>query len=48
MSGMIAQAVRNRVLKIGGVKEADVRIVWEPQWNPSMMKEEARKRFFRQ
>jgi metal-sulfur cluster biosynthetic enzyme len=46
MSGMIAQSVRNRVLKIEGVKEADVRIVWEPQWNPSMMKEEARRRFF--
>jgi metal-sulfur cluster biosynthetic enzyme len=42
--GMIAQSVRNRVLKIEGVKEADVRIVWEPQWNPSMMTEEARKR----
>jgi len=46
MSGMIAQSVRNRVLKIDGVKEADIRIVWEPQWNPSMMTEEARKRFF--
>lgn len=46
MSGMIAQSVRNRLLRLEGVKEADIRIVWEPQWNPSMMDEEARKRFF--
>jgi metal-sulfur cluster biosynthetic enzyme len=44
MSGMIAQAIRNRVLRIPGVHEADVRIVWEPQWTPSMMSEDARKR----
>jgi len=46
MSGMIAQSVRTRLLRLGGVKDADIRIVWEPQWNPSMMKPEARKRFF--
>ena len=46
MSGLIAQSVRNRLLKLEGVKEADIRIVWEPQWNPSMMTDEARKRFF--
>jgi metal-sulfur cluster biosynthetic enzyme len=44
MSGMIAQAVRNRVLRVSGVKDADVRIVWDPQWNPSMMSPEARTR----
>jgi metal-sulfur cluster biosynthetic enzyme len=32
MSGMISQNVRNRVLKVPGVKEADVRIVWDPAW----------------
>lgn len=44
MSGIIAQSVRNRVMKLPGVKEADVRIVWDPQWTPSMMSEEAKKK----
>jgi len=44
MSGVIAQSVRSRVMSIPGVKDADVRIVWNPQWNPSMMSEEAKKR----
>lgn len=44
MSGMIAQNVRNRVLTLAGVKEADVRIVWEPAWTPERMSTEARKR----
>lgn len=46
MSGMIAQSVRTRLLRLDGVNEADIRIVWEPQWSPSMMTEDARKRFF--
>jgi len=44
MSGMIAQSVRNNVLRVPGVSDADVRIVWEPQWNPSMMSAQAKKR----
>jgi len=44
MSGMIAQNVKNRMLRIPGVKDADVRIVWEPAWSPARMSEEARKR----
>ena len=44
MSGMIAQDVRNRVLRLPGVKEADVRIVWEPAWTPERMSLDARKR----
>ncbi|MBK7257015.1 MAG: metal-sulfur cluster assembly factor [Ignavibacteriae bacterium] len=44
MSGMIAQDVRNRVLGLPGVKEADVRIVWEPAWTPERMTPEARKK----
>lgn len=44
MSGMIAQNVRNRVLGLAGVKEADVRIVWEPAWTPERMSADARKR----
>lgn len=44
MSGMISQNVRNRVLALPGVKEADVRIVWQPAWSPAMMSPEARKK----
>lgn len=44
MSGMISQNVRNRVLKVPGVKDADVRIVWEPMWSPTRMSAEARKK----
>ena len=44
MSGMIAQNVKNRMLRVPGVKDADVRIVWEPAWSPARMSEEARKR----
>jgi metal-sulfur cluster biosynthetic enzyme len=44
MSGMISQNVRNRVMKLDGVKECDVRIVWQPAWSPTMMSAEARKK----
>ena len=44
MSTQIANMVRERLLDIHGVNEADVRLVWEPAWNPSMMTEEARKK----
>lgn len=43
MSGQISTMVRDRVLEIPNVHECDVRLVWEPAWNPSMMSEEARK-----
>ena len=44
MSGMISQNVRNRVLKVPGVKEADVRIVWDPAWSPARMSADAKKK----
>jgi metal-sulfur cluster biosynthetic enzyme len=44
MSGIISQNVRNRVLRVPGVKDADVRIVWQPAWSPAMMSEEAKKK----
>lgn len=43
MSGMISQNVRDNVLKVPGVKNADVRIVWQPAWSSAMMSEEAKK-----
>jgi metal-sulfur cluster biosynthetic enzyme len=44
MSGIISQNVRNRVLKVAGVKDADVRIVWQPAWTPERMSPDARKK----
>lgn len=44
MSTQIANAVRERVAALPGVVDADVRIVWQPAWNPSMMSDEAKKK----
>lgn len=44
LSTQIANTVRERVSTIPGVSDADVRIVWQPAWNPSMMSEEAKKK----
>ena len=43
LSGQISQMVRERMLGINGVHECDVRLVWEPKWEPSMMTNEAKK-----
>jgi metal-sulfur cluster biosynthetic enzyme len=42
MSGLISQQVRNRLMQLPGIKEVDVRIVWEPAWSPARMSEEAK------
>ena len=44
MSGMISQNVRTRILKVPGVNQADVRIVWDPAWTPARMSDEAKKK----
>ena len=41
---MISQNVRNRILQIPEVKDADVRIVWEPAWTPARMSDEAKEK----
>ncbi len=43
-SSMISEQVKQRVRQIPGVGDADVRSVWQPEWKPSMMSEEARTR----
>ncbi|MCX6133158.1 MAG: metal-sulfur cluster assembly factor [Ignavibacteriales bacterium] len=43
-SNMISEDVKQRVKKIPGVGDADVRIVWQPEWKPAMMSEEARRK----
>jgi FeS assembly SUF system protein len=34
--------VKNRVASLPGVTSADVEVVWDPVWNPSMMSEAAK------
>jgi metal-sulfur cluster biosynthetic enzyme len=43
-SNMISQQVKERVKKVPGVGDADVRIVWQPQWDASRMSDEAKKK----
>ncbi len=44
MGGYIANQVRERLLTIPGVYEAEVKIVWEPKWEQSMITPEGRKK----
>ncbi len=40
----IADNICKRLKQIPGINDADVRIVWQPAWNPSMMSETAKKK----
>jgi probable FeS assembly SUF system protein SufT len=42
MGPMLAQDVQNKLLSIESIDEANVELVWEPQWNQGMMSEAAR------
>jgi probable FeS assembly SUF system protein SufT len=42
MGPVLAQDVQNKLLSIEGIDEADVELVWDPQWNQGMMSEAAR------
>ncbi|PIQ82731.1 MAG: aromatic ring hydroxylase [Candidatus Omnitrophica bacterium CG11_big_fil_rev_8_21_14_0_20_64_10] len=44
MSYQIAMSAKQSVLKVPGVKEATVHVVWEPAWTPDRMSEEAKKK----
>lgn len=44
LADQIASQVRQRVMDVPGVVNGDVRIVWQPQWNPNMIHPEARKK----
>lgn len=44
LHGMITEDVKNKLLAIKGVKEANVELVWEPPWNPGMINKEAKKK----
>ncbi len=43
MHESISWGVKNALMNIEGVTEAEVDIVWDPPWNPSLMTEVARK-----
>jgi probable FeS assembly SUF system protein SufT len=42
MGPVLAQDVQNKLLSIEGIDEADVELVWDPQWNQGMMSDAAR------
>lgn len=44
MHESIAWGVKMALLNLEGVEEAEVEIVWDPPWHPSMMTEEGRAR----
>jgi Predicted metal-sulfur cluster biosynthetic enzyme len=38
----VLDQVRTEVLKLPGVKDVQIDLVWEPRWTPEMMSEEAK------
>jgi FeS assembly SUF system protein len=42
VAGTLPGEVKNKVEEVPGVVTADVEVVWDPVWNPSMMSEAAR------
>ena len=39
----IPDMIRTRISALPNVKSVDVQVVWEPQWNPSMISPEGKK-----
>ncbi len=44
MHSLIARDVKQKLEATPGVEKADVKVVWDPPWNPDMMSEEAKKK----
>ena len=42
MGDHLCHDVKMKILQIEGIDQADVELVWEPQWDKSMMTDEAR------
>lgn len=42
LAGVIDTKVREAVMKIRGVKEVTLELIWDPPWTQEMMSEEAR------
>jgi metal-sulfur cluster biosynthetic enzyme len=43
MGGYIASEAEQKLLELAGVEEAQVEVVWDPPWDPSMISPEARR-----
>jgi len=48
LAGLLSSDVRVRLLKIEGVKEALVEVVWDPPWTPERINKEALSKLFDQ
>lgn len=44
MGDFIAQDAKAKIESIEGIKEANVRIVWDPPWTPEKISDDAKKR----
>lgn len=44
MHSYMSQDAKQKVSKLTGVKEVNVEVVWDPQWNPDMMSEDAKRK----
>ena len=42
MGDVLRQDVQSKVLMIDGIDDVNVDLIWEPQWNQSMMSDAAR------
>jgi metal-sulfur cluster biosynthetic enzyme len=42
MADAIVSKVRERIMRIPGVQDGDVRLVWQPAWNPTLMSPQAK------
>ena len=42
VAGSLPGEVQTKVQKVPGVTRADIELVWEPAWNPSLMSDAAR------
>jgi FeS assembly SUF system protein len=42
VAGTLPGEVENKIKAIPGINEVRVEVIWEPQWNPSMMSEVAK------
>jgi FeS assembly SUF system protein len=42
VAGSMPEEIRQKLLSIPGVTDAEIELVWDPPWNPGMMSEAAR------
>lgn len=48
LSELLSAEVRERLLKVEGIKEATVEVVWDPPWTPEKINREALEKLFDQ